>query len=396
MPWTCCGRAVLDELSTCPTCGKAKGNWTLRFDKTRVFTLGKARTLARLRMFRGGLARTGVVEVIFEDEAGADIHRELVELGSKGELAVPAPPRVRDRTAALRLYFPGTGEEGLVLDLGERGDGLLPSIASRSLRALGFVLREPLTTDAPAVQQSLELEMALARFQRTRGPTVERMRQDTLGALDARYHDYEPSPWVIPDPVVADEGLALEPLLRLRMFRGEVARAGRWQVVLDDADGKEVHTSVVTLRDGLLDLRLPEGAAALGTAAAARAYALDATGARTGEGLLLSLGERGNRLRVSTASRALRALGFAQREPLTNESPRGQEKLDLQLAIVGFQRAHQPAGTEITPYDARGLRALDRIYWGYSPKPRVLPDPEVDPPPPATSASRTIRSTAST
>lgn len=38
MPWTCCGAAHGDDEPSCPTCGKEKQKWTLRFDRTRVFS----------------------------------------------------------------------------------------------------------------------------------------------------------------------------------------------------------------------------------------------------------------------------------------------------------------------------------------------------------------------
>lgn len=40
MPWTCCDAELSDDEPECPSCGKAKAKWTVRFDRTRVFNLG--------------------------------------------------------------------------------------------------------------------------------------------------------------------------------------------------------------------------------------------------------------------------------------------------------------------------------------------------------------------
>jgi hypothetical protein len=40
VPWSCCGEELSDDAPECPSCGKAKARWTVRFDRTRVFNLG--------------------------------------------------------------------------------------------------------------------------------------------------------------------------------------------------------------------------------------------------------------------------------------------------------------------------------------------------------------------
>lgn len=41
MPWACCDDSqIQDDLFNCPSCGKAKTKWTMRFNKTRVFSVG--------------------------------------------------------------------------------------------------------------------------------------------------------------------------------------------------------------------------------------------------------------------------------------------------------------------------------------------------------------------
>ncbi len=40
MPWSCCGAELSDDEAECPSCGKSKAKWTVRFDRTRVFNLG--------------------------------------------------------------------------------------------------------------------------------------------------------------------------------------------------------------------------------------------------------------------------------------------------------------------------------------------------------------------
>lgn len=43
MPWTCCGDDLSDDLLRCPKCSAGKANWTVRFDKTRAFRVGRKR-----------------------------------------------------------------------------------------------------------------------------------------------------------------------------------------------------------------------------------------------------------------------------------------------------------------------------------------------------------------
>jgi len=39
MPWTCCDATLPDSNPTCPACGSSKRTWSVRFDRTRVFSL---------------------------------------------------------------------------------------------------------------------------------------------------------------------------------------------------------------------------------------------------------------------------------------------------------------------------------------------------------------------
>ncbi|MCW8140332.1 MAG: hypothetical protein KIT58_15640, partial [Planctomycetota bacterium] len=39
VPWTCCAEEQLDTISECPSCGKQKERWTMRFAQTRRFVV---------------------------------------------------------------------------------------------------------------------------------------------------------------------------------------------------------------------------------------------------------------------------------------------------------------------------------------------------------------------
>ena len=72
-PWNCCGNELADDID-CSECGKSKKAWTLRFNKTRVFHLSKAR------------AANSWLEVELDDADGEPVAGEPYELLRDGDV----------------------------------------------------------------------------------------------------------------------------------------------------------------------------------------------------------------------------------------------------------------------------------------------------------------------
>ncbi|MGE4146332.1 MAG: hypothetical protein AB7N76_37255, partial [Planctomycetota bacterium] len=92
MPWTCCEQELPDASPVCPSCGETKTNWTVRFEKTRMFQIGQRKLWVELRVRdQGGLPLSGQrYEVTFPD--GFKVEGKLddqgqarVERGEKGK-----------------------------------------------------------------------------------------------------------------------------------------------------------------------------------------------------------------------------------------------------------------------------------------------------------------------
>ena len=118
----------------------------------------------RLRLLRGKAPRAGRCKVVVENEAEEDILTATVEL-EDGVLELTVPPDLAKTAHAARVYFLSSSgqltKSALLLQLTAKGgDGDAP-IASQRLRALGFFPKEP------AEEESLDLAMALAAYQRT-------------------------------------------------------------------------------------------------------------------------------------------------------------------------------------------------------------------------------------
>lgn len=164
-----------------------------------------ARVFLRLNLMRGTVPRTGRCKVkLLSAEDGRE-ENVLATLDSvdifRGTLHIAATAAVaRDARFAWIYFLNDSGHEtgeGLSLAIAATRPIATASTRIQILRALGFNEKEPFAGDPNAVQR-LELDLALARFQRTQGDTIAADDADLQGVLEARYLDYLYVPSALP------------------------------------------------------------------------------------------------------------------------------------------------------------------------------------------------------
>ncbi|MGE0712207.1 MAG: hypothetical protein AB7N76_32245 [Planctomycetota bacterium] len=393
MPWHCCDLEHDDLLMACPSCGKPKRDWTIRFDATRSFVVGAAKTVALLRLWRGGAPRAVDARYEVRDAGGTMVGEgrcNVVAGQCEVALGRKALKQVKKEGAQLFVYF-------LNHDLQDDGEALLLHLgkeevledapgATRGLRALGLWGRQPLEAD-PTPDERVALDVALAAFQQEHAVQAldpYAAQGPALQALEARYHDYAWEPRRLPSLSFPEPAGTKAVVLRLACFRGEGPRAlHAHAVVLDQNGGTIVETRPLhATPEGLLEVPVPAERAA--DAVEVRLFLRDDEGREVKDGVVLHLGARADLSKPQAASRALAALGLFGRAPLANDAPDADQQLELELAGAAFQRTAGPtAPVELL---AAAAKTLERGYWGYQPAPRALASLRF-PEPPDTSAA---------
>ena len=132
----------------------------------------------RLRLVRGERRRTGACRAELEASPGAaPIAKVEKAMLAEGDLDLVLPAHLASAAKIARVYFLGQDGkddgEALALAVGlQNGEMKKASATSQMLRALGFLEREPFPEKLEKPEQKLELNLALARYQRTRASDV--------------------------------------------------------------------------------------------------------------------------------------------------------------------------------------------------------------------------------
>ncbi len=161
----------------------------------------------RLHLVRGEHDRVGKCRIIIDsDEAGTELYRIESQELVQGKLDIEVPAEVSQNARIARIYFLDSAEtetgEGLYLTIAPEPDLSKPSQLARVLHALGFYDKAPFASDTPDPSQTLELEMAFARYQRVSGDTVSSFSDPDRAALEGlknAYREYQYSPGRLTD-----------------------------------------------------------------------------------------------------------------------------------------------------------------------------------------------------
>ncbi len=339
----------------------------------------EARVFLRLKLFRGASERKGWCKVALlkteDDEAGSELAvHGPVEI-QKGVVEVLASVEVANEAKYARLYFVNEQGEETGEGLSLRIDAAAPITGAKAawegLRGLGFQQKEPIASDETTAAQHLDLELALARFQRTQGESVGLFAGETLSGLEAAYLDYSYQPASLPRLDYPDTPKTQTTIgIRLRWMRGEKVRSGNCRVILDiDEFGTELHRiDSVAISDGNIDITVPGWIASW--AKVGRVYMLGGDGEETGEALYLMMSPTRDILDATTVSQVLRCLGFYDKEPLKSRQLTDAVKLEGDLALARYQRSQ---GETVAPASEDLVRALEKGYLEYTYGATALP-----------------------
>jgi hypothetical protein len=327
----------------------------------------------RLKLVRGTAPRTGRCKVLLLSAEDGKPESVLATLDSVeiagGNLHVIATAPVAAAVKFAWVYFlddTGTATgEGLSLIIEAPPAEPDAKASSQALRALGFLEKLPLTTTRPTPSQILEIEMALARFQRVFGVPVRRVGVEAYGGLQTRYLDYAHRPDSLPRLEFTDRVGAITPLqIRLALFRGTARRSGKFRAIVDADDlCTEIYrTAAQSFSNGEISFPLEHWVA--NSARAVRIYLLNAEDEETGEGFYLRVAATRDIAAASTRGQILRALGFLEKEPPAGSTVTESQQLELDLALARFQRSR---GATITEDGADLRAALQAGYLEYRP-----------------------------
>jgi hypothetical protein len=327
----------------------------------------------RLKLVRGTAPRTGRCKVVLLRAEDGKPESALATLDSVeiagGNLHVVATAPVASAARFAWVYFLDVSgrETGEGLSLNIEAAPAQPDVrtSSQALRALGFLEKLPLATPRPTPTQTLEIEMALARFQRVYGVPVGGAAAEAYGGLQTRYLDYAYQPASLPRLEFTDRTLGLTPVqIRLALFRGTARRSGRFRAIVDaDEFCTEMHRiAAQSFSNGEISFSL-EGWIA-NSARAIRIYLLNAEDRETGEGFYLRVAATPDIAAASTRGQILRALGFLEKEPPAGSTVEGSQQLELDLALARYQRSR---GATIVEDGADLRTALQASYLDYRP-----------------------------